>query len=362
MRGLTPSSPPTLGLSRHAAALAGLVFFAVGAAATAEKQGPQAGASISEVSGPNPLRAEPADLDFGFVRPGQDRTGRITLSNTTTQPVTIAAIQPTCTCTTTTDLAGTTLAPGESVSFDATLAGAEVPGPKRASLKVVAEGAARVLEIRVRAEVSDAVRAVPNAIQPPPAGPGEGRIVIESLDRQPFSVLSSDRRPPSFIGFDPRRFNPDSLYVIRTDLGELPPERIPALWLIETDRADCPVIAVRVRESSRVVPAVLRLPEYVLSMGAFRPGETREIELLSNEPLEPDAQVRGGDPITLRAMGGEQVGRRWRLRMQATAPAKATGAFLSEVEVQVGDRVQRLPAYGTVRGDPATAAPDAAER
>jgi hypothetical protein len=310
-----------------------------------------------EVSGPFPLRAEPEALDFGFVRPGQDRTGRVTLTNTSSEPVTIAAIQPTCTCTTTTELAGTVLPPGESVSFEATLAGAEVPGPKRASLKVVAEGAPRVLEIRVRAEVSDAVRAVPMAIEPPPNGPFEGRIVIESLDRQPFSVLSSDRRAPSFIGFDPKRFNPDSLYVIRTDLGERPPDQVPALWLIETDRADCPVIAVRVREPSKVVPAVLRLPEYVLSMGAFRPGETREIELLSNEPLEPDAQVRGGGPIALRVVGGEQVGRRWRLRMQATASSRSTGAFLTEVEVQVGDRVQRLPAYGTVRGE---AVPDAA--
>jgi len=314
------------------------------------------------VSGPCPLRAEPEALDFGFVRPGQDRTGQITLTNDSPEPVTIAAIQPTCTCTTTTKLAGTVVPPGESVTFDATLAGAEVPGPKRASLKVVAEGAGRVLEIRVRAEVSDAVRAVPMAILPPPNGPAEGRIVIESLDRQPFSVLSSDRRAPSFIGFDPKRFHPESTYVIRTDLGELARESIPALWLIETDRSDCPVIAVRVREPSKVVPAVLRLPEYVFAMGAFRPGETREIELLSNEPLEPDPQVRSDGPVALRVVGGEQVGRRWRLRMLATAPAKATGAFLTEVEVQLGDRVQRLPAYGTVRGEPVSDAAPAAQR
>jgi len=338
-------------------ALSALLLLAGGVLAmVGQLQAPRDDEGIA-VSGPFPLQAEPEALDFGFVRPGQDRTGRVTLTNITQQPVAIAAIQPTCTCTTTTDLAGTVLPPGESVSFDATLAGAEVPGPKRASVKVVAEGAPRVLEIRVRAEVSDAVRAVPMAIRPPPNGPSDGRIVIESLDRQPLSVLSSDRRAPSFIGFDPKRFNPDSLYVIRTDLGERPPDQVPALWLIETNRADCPVIAVRVREPSKVVPAVLRLPEYVLSMGAFRPGETREIELLSNEPLEPDAQVRGGGPIALRVVGGEQVGRRWRLRMQATASSRSTGAFLTEVEVQVGDRVQRLPAYGTVRGE---AVPDAA--
>jgi hypothetical protein len=362
MHLLSQTKPCRSSAFRRFAVFAALIVLASVQAGQGVSRAGIARMQVQPVPGPCPLRAEPEALEFGFVRPGQDRTGTITLTNDSPQPVTIAAIQPTCTCTTTSNLAGTILPPGESVSFEATLAGAEVPGPKRASLKVVAEGAERVLEIRVRAEVSDAVRAVPMGILPPPNGPAEGRIVIESLDRQPFSVLSSDRRAPSFIGFDPKRFNPDSTYVIRTDLGDLAPERIPALWLIETDRADCPVIAVRVREPSKVVPAVLRLPEYVFAMGAFRPGETREIELLSNEPLEPAPQVRSDGPIALRVIGGEQAGRRWRLRMQATAPANATGAFLTEVEVQVGDRVQRLPAYGTVRGEPVAEAAPAAQR
>jgi hypothetical protein len=362
MRIVDRANPNSIDARVRFSVLAGVILLAADQASP-EQHRPFAPRMVSNsVPGPCPLRAEPDALEFGFARPGEDRTGTVTLTNDSAQPVTIAAIHPTCTCTTTTKLAGTVVPPGESVTFDATLAGAEVPGPKRASLKVVAEGAERVLEIRVRAEVSDAVRAVPMAILPPPNGPDEGRIVIESLDRQPFSVLSSDRRAPGFIGFDPRRFNPDSTYVIRTDLGDLAPASIPPLWLIETDRADCPVIAVRVREPSKVVPAVLRLPEYVFAMGAFRPGETREIELLSNEPLEPDPQVRSDGPIALRVIGGEEAGRRWRLRMQATAPAKATGAFLTEVEVQLGDRVQRLPAYGTVRGEPVSDAAPAAQR
>jgi hypothetical protein len=307
-----------------------------------------------------PLLAEPSALDLGFRRPGQSASGQVILTNASPEPVVIAAIQPTCSCTTTSDLVGQSVPPGGSVSFEATLAGSEVPGPKRSTIKVLAEGAARPLEIEVRAEVSEVVRALPNAIHPPPVGPAEGRIVVESLDRQPFSVLSSDRRAPRFIGFDPRRFNPDSLYVIQTDLGSLPRERWPALWLIETDRADCPVIAVRVREEGLVVPATLRLPEYVLALGAFHPGQTREVSLLSNEPLDGPVVVRGGGPCALESLGCEPDGNRWRLRLRATAGDTATGAFLSEVQVRVGDRVQRLPAYGTVRGEPA--APAAAQR
>lgn len=314
------------------------------------------------VSGLQPIRVEPQALDLGFLRPGQSASGSVEITNTSEAPVTIAAIQPTCSCTTTNDLAGRVIPPGASVSFDATLAAGEVPGPKRATIKVVAEGTPRPLDIEVRAEVSDAVRAVPNAVQPPPVGPAEGRIVVESLDRKPFTVLSSDRRPPRFAGFDPRRAHPDSIYVLRTDLGAMPAERRPALWLIETDRADCPVLAVRVRDERLVVPAVLRLPEYVLAIGALRPGETREIALLSNEPLEGAVEVKGGGPCMLRAIGCEAAGERWKLRLQVTAGAEAVGAFLDEVQVQVGDRVQRLPAYGTVRGEPVVDAGPAARR
>jgi len=317
---------------------------------------------VAQVSGLLPLRAEPTSLDFGFRRPGQVSSGEVTLTNTTAAPVVIAAIQASCSCTTTSELVGQTIPPGGSAKFQATLAGAEIPGPKRSTIKVVAEGADRPLDIEVRAEVSEAVRAVPTAIQPPPIGPEDGRIVVESLDRQPFSVLSSDRREPRFIGFDPRRSNPDSLYVIRTDLGSIPRERWPVLWLIETDRDDCPVIPVRVRDKSRLVASVIRLPEYLLAIGALRPGETREIGLLMNEELAGDVQLRGGEPCTLRAIGCERSGERWKLRIEATAPAQAIGAFLTEVRIQSGEREQRLPAYGTVRGQPVPGAAPAAQR
>jgi hypothetical protein len=312
------------------------------------------------VPGLQPLRADPEAVELGFLRPGQPGSASVTLTNASSEPVVVAAVQPTCSCTTTSDLAGRMIPPGGTLNFDATLAGGEVPGPKRATIKVVIEGAPRPLDIEVRAEVSEAVRAVPNAIRPPPVGPAEGRIVLESLDQRPFTVISSDRREPRFIGFDPRRMHPDSLYVVRTDLGSRAPGAHPALWLIETDREDCPVIAVRVRDESTVVPAVLRLPEYAFGLGALRPGEIREVALPLNEPLEGDVMVEGGEPCALRSLGCVPEGTRWKLRVEVTAPDRASGAFLSEARIRAGEREQRLPVYGTVRGEPA--APAAAQR
>ena len=74
------------------------------------------------IIGPPPLTIDPPALDFGFIAPGEPKTGIFTLKNPTNTPFTIVALQPTCTCTSITDLSGRVIAPGESIQFDASLA------------------------------------------------------------------------------------------------------------------------------------------------------------------------------------------------------------------------------------------------
>lgn len=333
-----------------------ILFFAI-LTNPAVPQSPQAETTAGFVSGPPPLRPEPVALDFGFMSPGEDRTGQITLTNTSDRPVTILAIQPTCTCTTTTSLAGTRIEPGSSARFDAKLGASVVPGPRKATVKILAEGFGQALELDVRGEVALPLRAVPSALQPPPGGPGKGRFVIESIDRKPFRVVSAGGLTPAFLGFDPSSDAPKATYVLRYDLESLPRDRWPAFWVVQTDRADCPVLGLKVRDASFNRPTVLKMREYALNLGVLPVGAEREIpvDLLEPLPGETTAEASGG--LSMRVVRVDPLSDGARLVLQVRPPQR-TGAFVAEVRLRNGDREQVLWAYGVAtEAAPAPATP-----
>jgi len=303
------------------------------------------------------LRPEPVALDFGFMSPGEDRTGQITLTNTSDRPVTILAIQPTCTCTTTTSLAGTRIEPGSSARFDAKLGASVVPGPRKATVKILAEGFGQALELDVRGEVALPLRAVPSALQPPPGGPGKGRFVIESIDRKPFRVVSAGGLTPGFLGFDPARDAPKATYVLRYDLESLPRDRWPAFWVVQTDRADCPVLGLKVRDASFNRPTVLKMREYALNLGVLPVGAEREIPVDLLEPLPGETTVEASGGLSMRVVRVDPLSDGARLVLQVRPPERA-GSFVAEVRLRNGDREQVLWAYGVAtEAAPAPATP-----
>lgn len=315
------------------------------------------------IPGPPPLRAEPSSVEFGFVPVGEPRTAPVTLTNFGSAPVRIIAVQASCACTTTSDLAGREIPPGGTATFDATLGAAPAAGPKHATIKVLAEGYERVLEVEVRAEIAQRLRAVPSAITPPPNGPRVGRVVVESVDRRPFRVLSSNGEAPQFLGFDAGRENPRSTYVLRTDLGALPPERWPPYWLVETDRVDCPVLAVRVRDERLSVPPIIRLRDFAAGMGVVRPGEPREVTLDSLDRLDGPVQVEGTARVTaeLVSVAPSKDGSTVTLRL--TAAPGTMGALFDRVELRALGKVQPVQVWAVVRPAPAAdPAPAAAQR
>ena len=308
------------------------------------------------VPGPPPLQPEPLAVDFGFLAPGESRSAQIRLRNAGNQPVTIAAIQPTCTCTTTSDLAGKVVAPGESVSLDASLSGSVVPGPRKATVKILAEGFGRALEIDVRGEVALPIRAVPAAITPPPNGPSRGRVVVESVDRRPFRVIASNGAAPEYLGFDPVREEPRATYVIRTDLESLPREAWPAFWVVETDHPACPVIGLKVRDERFNLKTVFRMREFALNVGVLRPDVAAHVDVDLQESLPEGATVAlpegwRGSVVSVEPLSD---GSRVRLRLQPPAPS---GPFVVPLTLRSGGREQALWMYGAVR--PAEAAADA---
>lgn len=308
------------------------------------------------VPGPPPIRSEPSAVNFGFLKIGESRKATVTLSNYGAAPVRIQAVQATCSCTTTSDLSGQVIPPSGSVTFDATLGAAMTAGPRHATIKVVAEGYARVLEIEVRGEVALSLRAVPAAINPPPIGAANGRVVIESVDRQPFTILSSNGMKPRFYGFEPGRDAPRATYVLRTDLGEIAPERLPPHWIVETDRADCPVLGLRVRDERLNVPPVLRMREYAMNLGALAAGASREVTLGIADPLQGDFAASGSSTLAAEVVSTRPVGDGFEAVVRLTPAVGVRGAFNDRFELRLGTRTQVMQAYGVVRADAAPAA------
>lgn len=314
-------------------------------------------ASREPVPGPPPLRSDPSAVDFGFLKVGESRTASVKLTNHGTEPVRILAVQASCSCTTTSDLSGEQVPPGGSVSFNATLGAALVPGPRHATIKVATDGYSRVLEIEVRGEVAMSLRAVPSAITPPPQGSENGRVVIESVDRQPFTILSSNGAPPQFFGFAPGREVPRATYVLRTPLAAVPRDRWPAFWVVETDRADCPVLGLRVRDEKLNVAPVLRMREYAINVGALRSGESRECTLAIADPLQGECSVTGSATLAAQLVSTRPASEGFEAIVRLTPGPGVMGAFNDRFELRLGGRTQIVQAYGVVRPPAPAAAP-----
>lgn len=194
-----------------------------------------------------PLVAEPASLDFGFLPPNTPGEGTILLRNTGDKPLTINLIQPTCKCTTTTDLVGKQIAPGGSAELQIKLDGAPAMGVRRSSVKVMVDGYGPALEVTVKGEVSLPVRVVPPYINAVEQKNLTGRIILESLDRKPFRILSSFGAPISIQGFDGAVDEPRSSYLVGYDLTSLV-GTMPTFIFFETDAPGAGVVDVRVRQ------------------------------------------------------------------------------------------------------------------
>jgi hypothetical protein len=150
-----------------------------------------------------PITVDPPILDLGFMAPKAGGKGAFKLTNSSGQPLKIVAVTPSCKCTTTSALAGSVLAPGQTASLEAVLEGVSMPQTHRASIRVAVEGYSQPLELVLRGETARAIRAVPPIINAVSGKPRQGRFVIESLDKKPFRICAISGRVPEYIGYAP---------------------------------------------------------------------------------------------------------------------------------------------------------------
>lgn len=233
------------------------------------------------IDAPPPVRLEPAVLDFGILAPSVTREGVIKLVNTGTKELEILTVQPSCKCTTTEDMSGQKIPVGGSVDLKASMKAQSAPGRKGAEIKVLIDGYSQVLSIQLKQEVSLPVRLSPSYLNVVKGQPTKGRTVIESIDKQPFTICSIGGKKPNLVDFDPAKDAPRSQYLLDWDFErDFVPGEAKRYWIVETDRADCPLVDIFVRhETTIILPRGLVPNEYRHTFGRLDQGSNFDFVL-----------------------------------------------------------------------------------
>ena len=300
-----------------------------------------------------PIKVTPEVLDLGFMAPKAGGKGTVQLLNTGDKPLKIAAVTPSCKCTTTSQMAGTVIEPGKSVPLEAVLEGAAMPQPHRASIRVLVDGYAKVLEIQLRGETAMPLRSVPGLINAVEDKPRQGRFVVESLDKKPFTICAMAGRVPDLIGWQPGDA-PRNSYLVRFDLDSYQPT-FPAFLVLETDRADCPVLNIWVRSRDTMRQSVLRMKEYEVNLGRIAMGGTAEASVEMEDPGEEILAIESISPELQAEMTGQTAdGKIRKVSFRITPKGPQQGLLYGKIKLYTREKEQPLIVFGSVRPEGAT--------
>jgi hypothetical protein len=300
-----------------------------------------------------PISVEPPVLDLGFMAPRVGGKGTVILKNTGDKPLTIAAVTPSCKCTTTSSLAGTVLKPGESAPLEAVLEGASMPQSHRASIRVLVDGYAKVLDVQLRGETAMPIRAVPPIINAVEGKPRQGRFIVESVDKKPFTICAIGGRVPEFIGFNAGEA-PRAQYLLKFDLDTWSPE-YPAYLAIETDRADCPIFDVWVRSERTIPSSAFRMKDYRINGGRIDVGGSVDVSLEMDDPGEEILAIESVSPEVQVQMLGQRVEDKLRkVSARITPKSPREGLLYGVVKLYGREKEQTLTFFASVRPKAAT--------
>lgn len=195
---------------------------------------------------PSPIVIAPPVVELGAIEPGSTHPAKFTIINGGKTEITVVAATPNCKCTAISDVAGRKIAPGGTLELSASLAAPRAPGVKEAVVFLTFNGAPPA-QAKIRGDVRLKVIAEPpyvDALKEVTSG----TVKLRAADGKPFSITRSGGKPPVFVGFDPAKDQPRAEYEIRWDLSGLACEQMPLWWFVWTDRGDCAVVPLRVRD------------------------------------------------------------------------------------------------------------------
>lgn len=271
--------------------------------------------SIAQQAALCPIKATPAVQNFGIVAPHSLVQMTATITNPLDYPVTCVVSKPTCTCTTV-DMVGKVIPAKGSVEVPLSMKTSGSTGAKTAEVNMIFQRAPGemvpgVVNIKLIAEVAHPVRGVQfntrangttgadpfiNAFDFPQQSKGE--VTVESTDGKPFRILSVMTQPPVFAdGFNPATDEPRAKYRVNYDFSTLPCEQIPKWLLIETDRADAPLVDMRIRHRCTHLTMEFAFGAYYENLGVLTAGQPRDftVEIKHGAHVRVDG-VRSLDP------------------------------------------------------------------
>ncbi len=305
-----------------------------------------------------PVVVDPAIVDFGKVAPGSRHPATFSVKNLGSAPLTIKSVVPSCKCTDVNVLAGTIIAPGAAATLTATLDVPTTPGEKDAKVFLTFEGYPQPVMALLKADANLPIRALPayvDALKKVTSG----SIKLSSEDGKPFRVLSAGGAPPLFEGFDPAKQEPLASYTLRWAVPAEACESLPLWWIVETDRADCPIIPLRIRHEctgSRADPTKAErfwfFPEPIGVAGRLSAGQSAEVPMViehynpkgKGAVVRPDwsevKSVRSLTPQFTAELTGTRPGSKddlaLLLKVSPTAGAKGLIYGMVEVETATG--------------------------
>lgn len=328
------------------------------AALVASAQTPPARAPAAAAT----VRAEPAVIDFGFVKPEETVTAKVMLINPLDQPITIARAVPSCQCTGI-DIEGKTIPAKGTLEMPISMKMSKAPVRKGASVTLVLQPVNQVLKVEMSAEVTLPIRATPNFVDAQ-KGALKGEFTIAATDGKPFRVLTANGTTPIFRDFDPTKDSPKSSYRIGYDFSA-PGFVVPKYFVVETDRTDCPLVDLRVRHETTKISPPVKVAEFRSSIGRVAPGEAGtfdlEFEAVGSARV---ASVRSlWDGATVRLVEQRPDGQNLLLVCEVQPKAGHVGPMLFPVEIAIANQTYRHLVMGTVRPTaPTNSAADARNR
>ena len=299
-----------------------------------------------------PITLDPPVLDFGIIPPSVTKEGVVKLINTGTKELEVLTVQPSCKCTTLDDISGKKIPVGGFIELRAQMKAESSPGGKRAEVKILVDGYTQVLNVVLRNEVSLPIRVSPSYLNSVKGTEGKGTVVVESIDQKPFRICAVGGKTPTLIGFDPAKDEPRNQYVLDWNFArDFPDGKPPRYLLVETDRADCPLVDLFVRHESTFPKVVFRFSGYRHTFGRLEEGGSHEFhldvtELPAGERIVTAATSSSTAKIEFLGVAPEAKG--FRIKLRVTPNPGQMGILYVPFTVYSNQRQQDMTIWGQV--------------